>query len=288
MKSLFVRKSSLQFLTDPLRQKVQVSGTALDIRSLTEQPLQTKIRIGFNNVKETLGKHFYGALALYIAAMGCASYWCHKFLPLIPLALLTPALFLVTGVISILVIKHIQRRQFEEAFPNALRTLTGAVTAGESLHHSIVFTGHSLDNIVGREFKNMGRKLTLGHTMEDVLMASCQRFPYQVFVFFVLALRANTSRGGQLKNIFKNLEQVMNNNQTLQKKMNALTSEVRMSAKIIGALPPSFLLFMKYITPENFHFLLHDSGGHMLLMYVAGSEALGMLIIWYLMRKVRG
>lgn len=286
----FARKSSLQFLTEPLREEAQAStqSSALNIKSLTEQPFKAKLRVGVRNLQDTLGEKFSLAVILYFVAVGFASYWIHGLLPQIPLFALLPLLLVVAGAAAVLVLKQVQKKQFEACFPDALRTLTGAVSSGESLHQSIVFAGQSLDNIVGREFKNMGRKLSLGHTMEEVLVASCQRFPYQTFIFFVLALKANTSRGGQLRNIFKNLEQIMNNNQALQKKMNALTSEVRMSAKIIGALPPAFFLFMKYITPENFEFVIHHPHGQMLLAYVASSEALGMLIIWWLMRKVRG
>ena len=284
------RRKPLLFLTEHLREESQASAqsSALNIKSLTEQPLKAKLRVGVRNLQDTLGEKFTLAILLYLVAVGAASYWGQGLLPQIPLLAMVPLLLFITGVAAILVLKRVQKKQFEDCFPDALRTLTGAVSSGESLHQSIVFAGQSLDNIVGREFKNMGRKLSLGHTMEEVLMASCQRFPYQAFIFFVLALKANTSRGGQLKTIFKNLEQVMNNNQALQKKMNALTSEVRMSAKIIGALPPAFFLFMKYITPENFEFILHYPHGQMLLMYVVGSEVLGMSIIWWLMRKVRG
>ncbi|MEB3499651.1 protein dehydratase, partial [Pasteurella multocida] len=63
------------------------------------------------------------------------------------------------------------------------------------------------------------------------------------------------------------------------------TSEARMSAFIVASFPIAFFLFMQFAMPENFDFLLNDPSGRYVLYYVFGSEAFGMLIIWWLMRK---
>jgi Flp pilus assembly protein TadB len=42
---------------------------------------------------------------------------------------------------------------------------------------------------------------------------------------------------------------------------------------------------MQFAMPENFDFLINDPSGRYILYYVFGSEALGMSIIWWLMRK---
>ncbi|WP_281647982.1 type II secretion system F family protein [Parendozoicomonas sp. Alg238-R29] len=286
--ALWPHKNPIHFLTDTRSQKTVIAKQVLDVKALTEQPLLTQIKNNCKNLKDTLGKYVYVTLAVYITVNVTASLWLHDVFPRVPLYTLLCLLFCTTAFVLLTTIKQYRQKSFEDAFPDALRTLTGAVSSGESLHQSIAFVGNSLNNLVGREFRSMGQKLALGHTMEDVLMSSCQRFPYPVFVFFVLTLRANASRGGQLKTIFKNLEEVMLNNQTLQKKMKALTSEVRMSAKIIGALPPGFFLFMKYVSPENFDFVVYNPAGQIILMYVIGSEVLGILVIWWLMRQVRG
>lgn len=42
---------------------------------------------------------------------------------------------------------------------------------------------------------------------------------------------------------------------------------------------------MKYFSPENFDFVVHDPVGRLILYYVIASEAIGMIIIWILLRR---
>lgn len=68
--------------------------------------------------------------------------------------------------------------------------------------------------------------------------------------------------------------------------MLSMTSEMRMSSKITGAIPFVFLILLKFISPENFQFVLEDQQGRVLLYYLIGSEVTGLLVIKFLMRKL--
>ena len=176
---------------------------------------------------------------------------------------------------------------FEESFPDALNMLTSAVSAGESIMHAIMFVGKSLDGEVGKEFKVMGDRLQLGESPDSVFRKSCRRFPYPSFQFFVITLRANMSRGGQLKDVMTRLNRLMFEARAIEKKKYALTSEARTSAKIVGAIPFFFLFMLQYLSPENYEFVMFNPAGRPILYYVLISEAIGMTIIWLLMKSVR-
>lgn len=68
--------------------------------------------------------------------------------------------------------------------------------------------------------------------------------------------------------------------------MLSMTSEMRMSSKITGAIPFIFLVLLKFISPENFQYVLEDEDGRILLYYLIGSEVVGLLVIKFLMRKL--
>lgn len=88
-----------------------------------------------------------------------------------------------------------------------------------------------------------------------------------------------------MREVIMRLGRVIADSKKMEKKKSAMTSEARMSAMIVASFPVAFFIFMKFMMPENFDFLLNDPGGRMILYYVLGSEVLGMLIIWWLMRK---
>lgn len=178
-------------------------------------------------------------------------------------------------------------KQFEESFPDALNMLSSAVSAGESLMHAIIFVGKALDGEVGKEFKRMGERLQLGESPDSVFKKSSIRFPYPSFNFFVITLRANMQRGGQLKEIIARLNRLMFDSRAIDKKKFALTAEARASAKIVGAIPFIFLFMLQFLSPENFEFIMFNPAGRPILYYVLISETIGMFIIWLLMKRVK-
>lgn len=180
-----------------------------------------------------------------------------------------------------------RRRDFENTFPDALNILMSAVTAGDSLMQAISYVGEVMDNPIGREFKLMGDRLILGESPEVVLKRSCKNYPYPEFLFFTVTLRANIARGGQLKGVLARLIRVLVDSRTLEKKKMAMTSEARISAKIVAAIPLVFMIILNYVNPDNVNYVLYDESGRVVLFYVLGSELFGLFIVWLLVRGVR-
>lgn len=130
----------------------------------------------------------------------------------------------------------------------------------------------------------MGERLQLGESPDNVFRKSCERFPYPSFYFFVITLRANMQRGGQLKDVMARLNRLMFDARAIEKKKFALTAEARMSAKIVAAIPFSVLFALQFTSPENFEFLMFSEAGRPILYYLIVSESLGLFIVWMLMK----
>lgn len=260
---------------------------AVNMKSLSDQTLVQKCQQKLLNIKRQLGsaaavKVAVLAMALAILAVSINSQFIRGS------ALLVIVLVELFGLtFAYFWLQKRERKHFEESFPDALNMLSSAVSAGESLMHAIIFVGKSLDGEVGKEFKKMGERLQLGESPDMVFRKSCNRFPYPSFQFFVITLRANMQRGGQLKEIMARLNRLMFNARAIDKKKFALTSEARASAKIVGAIPFVFLFILQFLSPENFEFVMFHPSGRPILYYVLSSEAIGMLIIWLLMKGVR-
>ena len=67
----------------------------------------------------------------------------------------------------------------------------------------------------------------------------------------------------------------------------ARTSDARISAKIVAAIPFVFMVILNYINPDNVNYVLYDESGRVVLFYVLGSELFGLFIVWLLVRGVR-
>ncbi|MGY3569993.1 type II secretion system F family protein [Vibrio paucivorans] len=184
-------------------------------------------------------------------------------------------------------LKKREEKAFNDEFPDALNTMSGAISSGESLMHSVIFVGNNLDGVVGNEFKRMGERLRLGEPPEYVFYKSSERFPYATYLFFVITMNTNISRGGPLKDVIKKLNRQLFNTRAIEKKKLAMTSEARMSAKIVSAIPFIFLFMQKFTNPADYEFVMFHSSGKPILYYVVASVAIGMLVIRGLLSGVK-
>ncbi|MBY3787049.1 type II secretion system protein F [Photobacterium carnosum] len=278
LKSHYLQKQSLSNV-----QALQ----AINLASLHKTKLWKKALRYLAPAIEMLGHRSGLKISLFIAIMACAGIYINDFLLKIHsfwLPILIPLLACLWGWSWLL---KKRKKEFEQHFPDALNIMMSAVTAGESIMQSICYVGRTLDNKVGYEFKDMGEHLKLGEPPIQVFERACKHYPYPAFLFFVVTIRANMSRGGQLKPVMARLIRVLVDSRTLEKKKNSLTSEARLSAKIVGSLPFIFMVIMYYMNPANLEFVFTDPRGHLILYYVVGSEFIGMSIIWLLIRRVK-
>ena len=263
------------------------SFNAVNLKSLVERKKWQKFGASILTTLRVLGPRSSVWASFYIVLSVEASWYIVITLLMIENKALVVGLscvFIFAGYRS-LVTKR--RRDFENTFPDALNILMSAVSAGDSLMQAIIYVGDVMDNAIGREFKRMGDRFKLGESPDVILHRACKTYPYPEFLFFTVTIRANIARGGQLKGVLARLIRVLVESRTLEKKKMAMTSEARISAKIVAMIPVIFMLLLNYINPENIDFILHDPSGRVLLYYVVGSEFLGLFIVWLLVKGVR-
>ncbi|UTZ29203.1 type II secretion system protein F [Vibrio campbellii] len=260
---------------------------AINVKSLLRKQSWQKFKESVSPTLKVLGPRSSLYIALYITGSLIASWY------FVVKLLLLSNIFFIFGLSLLLTLfgyRYLmtkRRRDFENTFPDALNILMSAVTAGDSLMQAISYVGDVMDNSIGQEFKLMGDRLKLGESPEVVLKRSCKNYPYPEFLFFTVTLRANITRGGQLKGVLARLIRVLVDARTLEKKKMAMTSEARISAKIVAAIPLIFMVMLNYVNPENVNFVLYDPAGRQVLFYVLGSEFFGLFIVWLLVRGVR-
>lgn len=177
------------------------------------------------------------------------------------------------------------KKMFTEVFPDVIQILNSAISAGAGLLQALERCGKDLPGPLGNEFRNIHRRLSIGEDPVVVFDDSYIRYPYKEFYYFIIIIRTNLSRGGQIREVINRLGRLIVDTKKMEKKKKAMTSEARISALIVGCFPIGFFLFMQFFMPENFDFLINNPSGRWILYYVFGSELLGMMVIWWLMRR---
>lgn len=269
------------------RVETTLTHQAVNFASLSDRSLRQGLQTRWSNLKRQLGRLallkivLYTMVVIVLALVVNSTFTRFAVYELLPFAVLFGWWFGYQW------LQKREQKQFDETFPDALNMLASAISAGESIGRGIMYVGDNLEGEVGREFKLMGERLKMGESIDEVFRKSCLRFPNPNFHFFVITLRANMQRGGQLKEIMTRLNRQMFEARAVERKKFALTSEARISAKIVSATPFFFLFILQFLSPENFEFVMFNPEGRPLLYYLVISEAIGMAIIWALMKRVK-
>ncbi|MEZ8989088.1 hypothetical protein FCV82_06525 [Vibrio breoganii] len=261
--------------------------TALDIEGLTKSNFLQSITSTWNVISASLGKLPVPKILLFLMFVNGAAFFVNQRWLSFPQTEINVASTLLAVFFGMRFLIDRRRKAFDTDFPDALNILMSAVTAGESINAAFAYVSKVSDNDVGREFKDISDRMRLGESTQAIFERSCKRFPYPAFLFFVITIRANMERGGQLKSVLGKLIRVLVEARNLEKKKMAMTSEARISAKIVGAIPFCFMLLLNWLNPKDLEFVLFHPDGRWILYYLLISEGTGMFIVWWLVRSIR-
>jgi tight adherence protein B len=90
----------------------------------------------------------------------------------------------------------------------------------------------------------------LGVDLPDALDGIAHRMASQDFAWVVMAIQIQREVGGNLAELLNTVADTLRERDYLRRQVRVLSAEGRMSAYVIGALPPLLFLYMLFIRPE--------------------------------------
>jgi tight adherence protein B len=98
----------------------------------------------------------------------------------------------------------------------------------------------------------------------------------------VMAIRIQREVGGNLSELLMTVSETMVARERLRRDVRTLTAEGRLSAIVLGGLPPGLGLVMWVLNPSYMESLLSETLGHILLILAAISMGIG----FYWMKRI--
>lgn len=191
--------------------------------------------------------------------------------------IMLPHLFLA------LLIKRRQAR-FIANFPEAIDLMTRGLKSGLPIVESMKTAGDEVPDPVGKELREVTDAVRLGGKIEDALAEASDRLALQEFRFFTISLSIQSETGGNLTETLQNLAEVLRKRRQLKLKINALSSEAKASAYIIGSLPFVMAGIIYMINPGYISQLVIDPRGHVLIGLGLGSFGIGATVMFKMVR----
>lgn len=129
------------------------------------------------------------------------------------------------------------RKKIQDQFPVALDVFVRGLRAGHPIAAALDLLTVEMPDPIGSQFGIVVDEVTYGADLRDALSAMADRWDLDDMRMFVVSLSVQNETGGNLAEILENLSQVIRERASMMRKVRALSSEGRMTATMLTALP---------------------------------------------------
>ncbi len=173
-------------------------------------------------------------------------------------------------------------RAFEKQLPDTLQLLAGTLRAGYSLPQGLEAVSKESVDPMGYELRRVMTEARLGRELEEALGSAAERLNSPDFAWAVMAIGIQREVGGNLNELLMTVSDTMTARERLKGEVATLTAEGKMSAILLGGLPPGLGFVMWLMNPEYINTLFTNFLGNIFL----GLGVVASLIGFAWMKKV--
>ncbi len=198
-----------------------------------------------------------------IATLGIVSYY------------FSDNLFIVLFVVSIAVlgpfilmnIKSAQRlKRFHEQLPDALQLISGSLKAGYSFNQALSMVVDESKPPLSEEFRRMLSEMRMGITERKAMENLSDRVRSEYLEWTVMAINVQREVGGNLSEVLGTISDTIRERDRVMNHIKALTSEGKLSAVILIALPIIVGLLLMFLNREYMSLLFTTKIGILMLV----------------------
>ena len=255
-------------------------GKKKDSKDLRRDALAKKLKEGGDPEKEAAkkAKSLQSAIMQAGLAISVKQYWLYSFSFAVAATLIVfllgkgPFLVTMTAIIAFLgvpkfVLKKLKARRqkkFLSELADALDAMTRLLRAGMPVSEAIKMVAREYTGPIGDEMGRIFDQQKIGVSLPEAVTESARRMPLAEMQMFATAVTIQAQTGSSLSEILEGLAKVIRARFRLKRKVQALSSEAKSSAMIIGALPVFVATAMYFINPEYIGVLFYHPGKWML------------------------
>jgi tight adherence protein B len=168
--------------------------------------------------------------------------------------------FVIAVLIVVLFLSVTRKRRmarFAEQLPDALDIIVRGVRVGHPFPMALGLVAREMSDPIGTEFGMTADEISFGLDIRTAIGNLFRRAGQEDLLFFVIAINVQTQTGGNLGEVLQRLSRMVRARAKLRLKVRALTSEGRLSAYALTAMPFVLFAIISLISPEYFGSVRH-------------------------------
>lgn len=175
-----------------------------------------------------------------------------------------------------------RQKKFLKEFADALDAMGRLLQAGMPMSEAIAMASREFTGPLKEEMIRIYDNQKIGVSIGEAAQMTARRVPLPEVHMFATALQIQSETGSSLSEVLYNLSAVIRARFRLRRKVQALSSEAKSSAAIIGALPFLIMFGLWCVRPKYIGLLFTTHTGHIML----GGCGIWMFIGILIMRQM--
>jgi tight adherence protein B len=194
---------------------------------------------------------------------------------------------IVSGLLPKLVLKHLKiarNKTLRSQLPDAVMIISSGLRSGNSFLAAMDAITTEMAEPINQEFGLVLREIRIGRSLGDALNDLEIRYPLEEFKLFGAAVKISTETGGNLAETLELLAQALRSKLAIEGKLDALTSQGRLQAWVVGLLPFAVAGVLWQMDPVAMLPLFTTERGWIACAIVLLLQSIGMIFIRKIMR----
>jgi len=162
--------------------------------------------------------------------------------------------------------------KFNDGLEDMITTVIGSLRAGFSFAQALKAVVEESDDPIKEEIETLLKEMQYGTNMEDALLHLKERMPSGDLDLMIQSVLIQRQVGGNLATVLETIVQTIRDRNKIQRQVQTLTAQGKLSGLIIGLLPVGITLILYLIQPDYIGTLFHNPIG---LIMVTAAVVLG-------------
>jgi tight adherence protein B len=190
-----------------------------------------------------------------------------------------------TALVPFVYVSHQQssrQAKFERQLPDTLTLLSSSLRAGFSFMQGLEAVAQEIGPPMRRELQRVFTEVRLGRSPEDALEDAADRMGSNDLAWTVMAIKIQREVGGNLAALLDTVADTMQKRERIRREVKALTAEGRLSAIILGLVPPVAGVLLYMSAPDYMEPLFDQTIGIIAVVTGAVLAVVG----WFWLRRI--
>ncbi|MGR9107271.1 MAG: type II secretion system F family protein [Gammaproteobacteria bacterium] len=170
--------------------------------------------------------------------------------------------------------------------PLFLDQVLRALGTGRSMDGALSLAASEAPDPLKEIIERVLRHTALGADLGTVLQETADLYRIKEWHLLALAVKINRSYGSGVRELLESVIDMIRQREAARRELNSLTGETRVSAWVLGLLPPGMAFYMSFTNPSYLTSMWHDPTGHTILLVAVICEAIGAFFLWCMIKSI--